>query len=113
MKVVNRWVYVIVGCVALLLSGLVYAWSVLSGPIAAEFPQWSAAQLSLTFTIVMSFFCIGGLVGGFLAGKLQAGAALPHRLVTHYFIFASIRLSQMLMPIETSTPTSAMPQIMR
>ena len=41
MKVVNRWVYVIVGCVALLLSGLVYAWSVLSGPIAAEFPQWS------------------------------------------------------------------------
>ncbi len=51
--------------------------------------------------------------GDALLGKLQAGAALPHRLVTHYFIFASIRLSQMLMPIETSTPTSAMPQIMR
>ncbi len=51
--------------------------------------------------------------GDALLGKLQAGAALPHRLATHYFIFASIRLSQMLMPIETSTPTSAMPQIMR
>ncbi len=51
--------------------------------------------------------------GDALLRKLQAGAALPHRLVTHYFIFASIRLSQMLMPIETSTPTSAMPQIMR
>ena len=51
--------------------------------------------------------------GDVLLRKLQAGAALPHRLVTHYFIFASIRLSQMLMPIETSTPTSAMPQIMR
>ena len=51
--------------------------------------------------------------GDVLLRKLQAGAAEPHRLVTHYFIFASIRLSQMLMPIETSTPTSAMPQIMR
>ena len=69
MKKINRWRYAIVGCAVLLLSGLVYAWSVLSGPIATEFPQWSAAQLSLTFTIVMSFFCIGGLMGGLLSGK--------------------------------------------
>lgn len=71
MKKTNRWLYAIVGCAVLLLSGLVYAWSVLSGPIAAEFPQWSAAQLSLTFTIVMSFFCLGGLVGGLLSGKVS------------------------------------------
>jgi len=71
MKKINRWRYAIVGCAVLLLSGLVYAWSVLSGPIAAEFPQWSAAQLSLTFTIVMSFFCIGGLMGGLLSGKVS------------------------------------------
>ena len=99
MKVVNRWVYVIVGCVALLLSGLVYAWSVLSGPIAAEFPQWSAAQLSLTFTIVMSFFCIGGLVGGFLAGKvsqkvyLWVSAAL---FLVGFLLSANIRSLAML-----------------
>ena len=56
MRSASRWIYVAVGCVVLLFSGLVYAWSVLSGPIAAEFPRWTTAQLSLTFTIVMSFF---------------------------------------------------------
>lgn len=50
---------------------MVYAWSVFSSSIAAEFPQWSAATLSLTFTLVMAFFCIGGLVGGFLAEKVK------------------------------------------
>lgn len=38
MRSASRWIYVAVGCVVLLFSGLVYAWSVLSGPIAAEFP---------------------------------------------------------------------------
>lgn len=71
MNKTNRWLYAVVGCAVLLISGLVYAWSVLSSPIAAEFPQWSAAQLSLTFTIVMSFFCIGGLVGGLLSGRVS------------------------------------------
>ena len=71
MKKINRWLYAIVGCAVLLVSGLVYAWSVLSGPIAAEFPQWSAAQLSLTFTIVMSFFCVGSLAGGLLSSKVS------------------------------------------
>ena len=64
MRSASRWIYVAVGCVVLLFSGLVYAWSVLSGPIAAEFPRWTTAQLSLTFTIVMSFFCLGGLTCG-------------------------------------------------
>ena len=55
----------------LLFSGLVYAWSVLSGPIAAEFPRWTTAQLSLTFTIVMSFFCLGGLTCGALSARIS------------------------------------------
>lgn len=67
----NRWVYAIIGVIVLVFAGLVYAWSVLSGPIAAEFNTWSAAQLSLTFTIAMSFFCIGGFVGGLVAGKVN------------------------------------------
>ena len=67
MRSASRWIYVAVGCVVLLFSGLVYAWSVLSGPIAAEFPRWTTAQLSLTFTIVMSFFCLGGLTCGALS----------------------------------------------
>lgn len=71
MKKLSRWAYVVVGVAVLLFSGMVYAWSVLSGPIAAEFPQWSQSQLSLTFTIVMALFCLGGMTGGFLSGKVS------------------------------------------
>ena len=70
MKRLNRGIYAFVGVVVLLFAGLVYAWSVLSTPIAAEFPAWTKAQLSLTFTLVMIFFCIGSLICGLLAGKL-------------------------------------------
>lgn len=70
-RTINRWLYAAVGVVVLLLAGLVYAWSVFSSPIAAYFPEWTKAQLSLTFTICMAFFCIGGLVGGILAGKVD------------------------------------------
>ena len=72
MKQLNRWVYAIVGVIVLLFAGLVYAWSVLSTPIAAEFTAWSKAQLSLTFTLVMILFCVGSLLCGLLAGRLSA-----------------------------------------
>lgn len=71
MQRLNRWVYAVNGVILLLVAGLVYAWSVLSSPIAAEFPLWSKAQLSLTFTITMTMFCVGCLVGGFLSKKLS------------------------------------------
>ena len=76
MKQPNRWVYAIVGVIVLLFAGLVYAWSVLSTPIAAEFTGWTKAQLSLTFTLVMILFCIGSLLCGLLAGKLSAKNAV-------------------------------------
>ena len=76
MKHLNRWVYAIVGVIVLLFAGLVYAWSVLSTPIAAEFADWSKAQLSMTFTIVMIMFCIGSLLCGLLTGKLSAKMAV-------------------------------------
>ena len=76
MQQLNRWVYAIVGVIVLLFAGLVYAWSVLSTPIAAEFTGWTKAQLSLTFTLVMILFCIGSLLCGLLAGKLSAKNAV-------------------------------------
>lgn len=71
MKNLNRWVYAAVGVVVLVFAGLIYAWSVLSVPIAAEFTEWTKTQLSLTFTIAMICFCLGGLAGGLLAGKVS------------------------------------------
>lgn len=72
MKVRNRWFYAAVGVAVLLFAGMVYAWSVLSGPIGQEFAGWSKAQLSMTFTIVMIMFCVGCMAGGFLAARVSA-----------------------------------------
>ena len=71
MKNLNRWVYAIVGVIVLLLAGLVYAWSVMSKSIATYQP-WTAAQLSMTFTLVMAFFCVGCLIAGILSKKVSA-----------------------------------------
>lgn len=70
-KQLNRWVYAAVGVITLFFAGVIYAWSVLSTPIAASFPEWGKAQLSLTFTITMIFFCLGCMTGGFLSGKVS------------------------------------------
>ncbi len=71
MNKTNRWIYAIAGVIVLVFAGLIYAWSVLSSPIAAEFSDWSKGALSLTFTLAMSFFCIGGLIAGLVAGKIK------------------------------------------
>lgn len=64
-------VSLISGLIILLFAGFVYAWSILSKPIGAEFAAWSEAQLSLTFTLCMAFFCLGGLGGGILLKKFS------------------------------------------
>ena len=57
-----RWTYMIVGVIAMLFAGILYAWSILKSPLSSEF-GWSASELALNFTLAMSFFCIGGLLG--------------------------------------------------
>ncbi len=71
MKKLNRWVYAIVGVIVLLLAGLIYAWSMMSKSIGASRPDWTAAQLSLTFTLVMAAFCVGSLIAGILSKKVN------------------------------------------
>jgi len=61
-----RWGYMVVGVVAMLFAGILYAWSILKSPLASQF-GWGASQLALNFTIAMSFFCIGGLLGAKLS----------------------------------------------
>ena len=72
MKHLNRWIYIVAGVVVMLLAGLIYSWSVFSLAIAREFPQWGKGSLSLVFTAIMSSFCLGGLLGGFLMLRLKA-----------------------------------------
>lgn len=103
MRTTGRWLYAAAGVLALLFAGIVYAWSVLSTPIAAEFPTWSAGQMAVTFTITMIFFCAGGISSSFLlrrvgpAVNLTAAAVLfltgfllsagTHSLVGLYVFF--------------------------
>ncbi len=67
----SKWMNTILGIVVLLFSGIIYGWSVLSVPIAAEFSQASSSSLSLTFTLSMISFCLAGLISGMTAGKLS------------------------------------------
>ncbi|EOS67006.1 MFS transporter [Oscillibacter sp. 1-3] len=63
-----RWGYLILGVALLLCLGLIYAWSVFRAPLEEEF-GWSKAQTSVTFSVSMTMFCLGGLVSGVVTGK--------------------------------------------
>lgn len=72
MRLRNRWSYVLLGIAVMLIVGMVYAWSILSAPIAADFPEWSKTQLSFTFTLTMIGFCCGCLISGVLSKKISS-----------------------------------------
>ncbi len=71
MKLRNRWSYAVIGVAVMLIVGMVYGWSILSAPIASDFPEWSKTQLSFTFTLTMIGFCCGCLVSGALSKKIS------------------------------------------
>ncbi len=57
-----RWFYMAIGVISMLFAGILYAWSILKSPLSAEF-GWSTSELALNFTLAMTFFCLGGLLG--------------------------------------------------
>ena len=70
-----RWFYLAIGVVAMLFAGVLYAWSILKSPLATEF-GWGASQLALNFTLAMTFFCVGGLLGAQLSKRAGSKIAL-------------------------------------
>ena len=51
-----------------LFIGLVYAWSIFVAPLEAEF-GWTRTETSVTFTVCMTCFCLGGIVSGIISRK--------------------------------------------
>lgn len=74
-KLSVRWTYMAVGVIAMLFAGVLYAWSILKSPLAGEF-GWGASELALNFTLAMTFFCIGGLLGAQISKRLGHRVAL-------------------------------------
>lgn len=70
-----RWLYIVLGVIALLFAGVIYAWSILKAPLAAEL-GWSGSQLALNFTLTMCFFCLGGFVGGLVSKRIGSRLSL-------------------------------------
>ena len=69
-SIARRGFYLAAAAVSMLFAGIIYAWSILKAPLAAEF-GWNPQQLTLNFTLTMCFFCIGGLVTGLALKKIS------------------------------------------
>ena len=86
-----RWAYMVVGVIAMLFAGVLYAWSILKAPLAGEF-GWGASELALNFTLAMTFFCIGGLLGAQISKRLGHRIAIisAGALSAAGFIFTAV-----------------------
>lgn len=76
MKNAKQPLYLLVGTVELLFLGLIYAWSIFKVPFSKIFTDWTIQQISMTFTISMIFFCLGGFFGGTLSKKVAVKVRL-------------------------------------
>lgn len=68
MKGKRGWV-LLAGCVTLLMAGVIYAWSVLKTPVKAEF-GWTDTETQMCFTLMLCFFCLGGLLSGLISRRV-------------------------------------------
>jgi len=60
----NKITLIVSATVMLLFLGILYSWSMFRVELSVLFPGFTAAQMSLNFTIVSIGFCLGGFFGG-------------------------------------------------
>ena len=67
----NRYLMLLTAVVITLFLGVLYAWSVFVIPLEKAF-GWVRPETSRTFTLLMTFFCLGMLCSGRVMAKLGA-----------------------------------------
>ena len=98
----KRWIYLAAGTLMLLFLGLIYGWSIFRAPLTGYYPNWSASQLSLTFTISMIMFCLGGFFSGLMLKKVSHRVLLAVAAVIGFVGFFCIST------VEGSTASAAL-----
>lgn len=59
-----------------MLLGALYAWSIFRLYLTKAFPTFTAAQMSMNFTLANAFYCLGGYIGGLLQKKFSSRRCL-------------------------------------
>ena len=96
---ITRWPYLVAGVFMMLLSGIIYAWSILKAPLASEY-GWNDAELGLNFTITMCGFCIGGVLGGIITKKISPQiTAIFASVLAFIGFFGSSQLTGMIVSL--------------
>lgn len=81
MRPSERWIVLAAGFVVMSVAGTIFSWSLYTRPLIAFF-GWSSIQVALVFSLVIVFFALGAVAGGFAhdrfgpRGVAFAGAAL-------------------------------------
>lgn len=81
------------GIMLMLFLGAMYTWSYFKVALGEAYPLWSQTQITLTFTIMMSCFCLGGLLAGSVLSRRMSKAvqtALSAVLVGAGFLGVSL-----------------------
>ena len=93
-----RYYQLIIGFFGLLLVGVAYAWSLFVAPLESEF-GWTRDETSLVFTIEITCFCLGGIVGSIVNRRIghRKTFILAAILITAGFFGGSITTSLMQM----------------
>lgn len=77
----ERWLVLAAGFVVMSVAGTIFSWSLYTRPLVAFF-GWSSLQVALVFSLVIVFFAVGAVIGGFAhdrfgpRGVAVAGVAL-------------------------------------
>lgn len=91
-KLSARWMYLVIGVISMLFAGVLYAWSILKYPLTIEF-GWEPSELAFNFTLAMTFFCVGGLLGAQLSRRTSHRIAL---IVSGVLVAAGFILTSLL-----------------